>query len=149
RLLSILTRRPSGMRLQDVSYCYDPSGNISEIRDEAQPTVFYDNQEVQAHAGYVYDAMYRLIEATGREHDGSGAVDPPENFPQWKPHYDFNDWTRRNKTHPNDKNALRRYTERYEYDRVGNIQSVRRGIIWKRAYDYSSLDNRLLATNLP
>ena len=139
--------------LQDLSYFYDPVGNITRIADAAQPTVYYDNQAVEARADYLYDAVYRLIEASGREHDGTGTIDPPQNLPQWKPHYDFNDWARRNRTDPNDKSALRRYRELFEYDEVGNIERLTHeplgGTTWTRRYEYAAESNRLLGTSLP
>jgi RHS repeat-associated protein len=152
RLIRLETLRGAA-RLQDLSYTFDPVGNVTRVRDNAQPTVFYDNTQVNAQADYVYDAVYRLVEATGREHGGSGAADPPEGFPQLKPQYDSNDRTRRSKTHPNDKNALRRYTELYSYDGVGNILAVTHqpsgGATWIRGYQYATTNNRLLGTSLP
>jgi RHS repeat-associated protein len=155
RLISLTAiRATDGRRLQDLGYTYDPVGNITAIRDTAQPTIFSDNQLIPAGAEYRYDPVYRLVEATGREHDGSGTVDPPSKFPQWKPHYDANDSTRRGKTHhPNDKFALRRYTQTYTYDGIGNILSMAHrpagGGGWTRFYEYASDSNRLLGTTLP
>jgi RHS repeat-associated protein len=154
RLIGLTTTRATdSRRLQDLAYAYDPVGNVTAIGDDALPTVFYDNQQVTADGDYTYDALYRLVEATGREHDGSGAVDLPDNFPQRKPHYDSDDWTRRGKTHPNDKSALRRYTEIYAYDGAGNIVGVTHraagGGAWTRRYEYAAASNRLLGTSLP
>ncbi len=154
RLAHLAARRTTdNRRLQDLGYTYDPTGNVTALRDDAQPTVYYDNQQVPAGGDYVYDAVYRLVEATGREHDGSGTVDPPSNFPHRNPHYDGDDWTRRNKTNPNDRNALRRYTETYTYDSVGNILSLNHQPFgasgWTRRYEYSGTGNRLLGTSLP
>ena len=70
---------------------------------------------------YRYDALYRLIEATGREHIGQTAHDVN---PQNRRDYDFvglADFL----AHPNDLQALRNYTERYAYDAVGNFDVVR------------------------
>ena len=49
---------------------YDPMGNITAIEDAAQQTIYFSNQVVTANADYTYDAIYRLISATGREHIG-------------------------------------------------------------------------------
>jgi RHS repeat-associated protein len=154
RLTSLVaTRTEDNRRLQDLGYTYDPVGNPTHVRDDAQPTVFYDSQRVTADGDYTYDALYRLVEATGREHDGTGAVDPPANLPQLKPQYDFNDWTRRRKTHPNDAGALRSYTETYAYDGAGNIIDMTHraagGSAWTRRYEYAASSNRLLGTSLP
>src|SRR5690606_37436178 len=54
--------------LQDLEYAYDPIGNITEVSDAAQATIFFANNAVDATREYTYDPLYRLIEATGREH---------------------------------------------------------------------------------
>ena len=66
--------------VQDLRYTYDPVGNITRIEDAALKTVFHDNQRVEPVCGYTYDALYRLIEAQGREHIGQTAhdFDPPD-----------------------------------------------------------------------
>ena len=56
--------------LQDLSYTYDPAGNITHVGDDAQQTIFFRNRRVEPSNDYLYDATYRLIEATGREHLG-------------------------------------------------------------------------------
>ena len=53
--------------LQDLSYTYDATGNITEIRDNAYEPAFFNNQQVDAVSRHSYDALYRLIESTGRE----------------------------------------------------------------------------------
>jgi uncharacterized protein RhaS with RHS repeats len=90
----------------------------------------------------VYDALYRLIEATGREHAG-GIADVQR---------DQNDVPLMNLPHTNDTSALRNYTEQYEYDAVGNIlrMSHQAGVgTWTRHYQLAATSNRLLGTSLP
>ncbi|THJ74137.1 toxin, partial [Candidatus Frankia alpina] len=149
RLLRLTTGQ-----FQDLTYTYDPVGNITELRDAAQQTIFFRNKLVEPSAEYTYDATYRLIEATGREHLGQ-AGGPPI------PH-SYNDAGRTGLPHPGDGNALGRYLERYTYDAVGNFTEMRhRGTDpaapgWTRAYSYrepSLLDpalpsNRLSATTV-
>jgi len=53
--------------LQQLFYTYDPVGNITEIRDDAYEPVFFNNQRVEPRSQYRYDALYRLIAASGRE----------------------------------------------------------------------------------
>ena len=90
-------RTSDGAQLQDLRYTYDPVGNITYIEDRARPTVFFRNAIVEAHAGYVYDATYRLISAQGREHAGQAVYD--QTFiPQAG-----------QLLGPNDANAMRRY----------------------------------------
>ena len=152
RLTRLHTVRPSdGADLQDLNYTYDPSGNITQIRDDAQYTIYFNNRRVEPSATYTYDAIYRLIEATGREHLGqlpNNGNRPPRPFSP-------NDSFRVNLQHPGDGNAMGRYLQRYEYDQVGNILSMRhRGTDpshpgWKRCYQYADDSNRLLSTGGP
>ncbi|KAF5429806.1 hypothetical protein C5S36_14625, partial [Candidatus Methanophagaceae archaeon] len=76
-----------------------------------------------------YDAIYRLIEACGREHIGQASI----------PHTTWNDMGRVNLAHPNDGQAMRNYFEFYEYDEVGNnLRFIHRsrGGDWIRTYEY-------------
>ena len=116
RLVRLETVRDSDDEvLQNLAYTYDPVGNITEIKDSAQQTVFFDNDVVTPSTRYVYDALYRLIQATGREHAG-GMADVQR---------DQNDVPLRNLPHANDAQAVRNYIEQYVYDAVGNIVSMR------------------------
>lgn len=133
RLLRLLTTRREHL-LQDLSYTYDPAGNITRLRDDAQQTVFFRNRTVEPSADYTYDALYRLIAATGREHLGQPGGSPqPTNS---------TDIPRVGLPHPGDGDAMGRYLERYVYDEVGNIlHLIHRGERhehggWVRAYRY-------------
>jgi RHS repeat-associated protein len=166
RLINLLTRRDAtvfpddcpqppptgwpGCQLQNLSYTYDPAGNITHIRDDAQQTVYFDNRRVEPSAEYTYDAVYRLIEATGREHLGQagGKPDAP-TAPDALNHFHTNP------PDPRDGNAMGVYLERYLYDGVGNILAMQhRGSDpahpgWKRCYQYAPDSNRLLSTGNP
>jgi RHS repeat-associated protein len=131
RLTSLTTTRAAGQaRLQDFSYTYDPTGNVTRLEDGAQQTVYFDNQVAQPRWDYSYDAVYRLIAADGREH--AGQASRPE--PTW------DDVGRVKLPHPGDAQAMRPYTERYEYDAVGNflrmIHQATGSGGWTRAYAY-------------
>jgi hypothetical protein len=105
--------------VQDLRYSYDPVGNITRIEDVALKTIIRNDKNVEPVGAYTYDAIYRLIEAVGREHIGQNAFDfNPSNG-------DYRDYPFVGRAHPNDLQALRNYTERYEYDSVA-IQ--RRGL---------------------
>ena len=57
RLTHLKTVRHKGhAKLQDLNYTYDPIGNITSIADDAQQTVYFDNQVVSPSNDYVYDA---------------------------------------------------------------------------------------------
>ncbi len=136
RLTELKTSRDS-TALQDLGYTYDPVGNITRIEDQAQQTTFFRNRRVDPNANYSYDAIYRLIEATGREHLGQagGAPIPVSQ----------DDAPRVRLAHPNDGDSLGRYVQRYVYDAAGNIMSLtHRGDNpaqpgWTRNYRYAEL----------
>src|SRR5262249_25471291 len=136
------TRSGDGVVLQNLVYTYDPVGNITEITDTAQQTVFFNNAVVSPSTKYVYDAIYRLIEATGREHAG-GMGDKQR---------DHNELPLHNLPHGNDEQALRTYTEQYQQDGGGTLLKMihQAGAgNWTRRYAYEAASNRLLATSLP
>ncbi|MDR2579814.1 MAG: hypothetical protein LBC85_02325, partial [Fibromonadaceae bacterium] len=140
RLTQLFTTRENGTNvLQDLNYTYDPVGNITEIRDDAQDVVFFDNQIVNPSQKFEYDALYRLIKVTGREHAGNEADTDFENDGYPNAHTSI----------PNDTAALRRYTREWEYDEVGNILEMihtANNSNWNRMYSYASSNNRLNST---
>jgi RHS repeat-associated protein len=116
--------------LQNIHYTYDPVGNITSIRDDAQQTVYFNGQVVPPHCDYTYDAIYRLIKAEGREH--SGQVGQSETT--------WNDEFRVRLQHPHNGQAMQNYTERYEYDAVGNFEKLLHQAAngnWTRSYTYN------------
>ena len=126
--------------VQDLSYTYDPAGNITHIKDDAKQIIFFRNKRVEPSNDYTYDALYRLIHATGREHLGqtNGVRNPPvapDAFNMFHARLD----------HPGDGNAMGTYIERYVYDEVGNFLKMQhRGSDpahagWTRTYDYLEL----------
>lgn len=120
--------------LQKLHYTYDPAGNITHIRDDAQQTIYFRNKRVEPSNDYIYDAIYRLIRATSREHLGQGGAPIPHSH---------DDEGRVGLPHPNDGNAMGNYVERYVYDAVGNfLQMQHRGSDpahpgWTRRYTYN------------
>jgi hypothetical protein len=83
RLTSLTTTRPASpanqQTVQDLAYTYDPTGNITHIQDDAdiQNAVFFRNTRVEPSCDFTCDAIYRLIEAIGREQLGLGAGNSP------------------------------------------------------------------------
>ncbi len=139
--------------IQDLHYTYDPAGNITQIVDHALRTVFHDNRKVDAICHYTYDPLYRLYEASGREHSSQSAF-------QFSPHSgDYRDYPFVGATQQSDVEALRNFTECYEYDRVGNFLRMTHRAdsgSWSRHYAYEegsllepgTFSNRLSRTHL-
>jgi len=129
------TRTSDHAVLQDLNYIYDPAGNITYIRDDAQQTIYFKNKRVEPNADYTYDAVYRLIEAVGREHLGQVGGAPIS--------HSYNDVPRVGLLHSCDGNAMGTCLERYVYDTVGNfLEMQHRGSDpvnpgWTRAYAYN------------
>ena len=147
RLTRLNTKRTTdGKCLQNLNYTYDPVGNITAIRDDAQQTIYFNNQVVTANAEYTYDALYRLTDAQGREHIGQQA----------QPQLSHDDTPRMNLPHPGDGQAMQRYTEKYQYDQVGNILKIIHTASksnWTRTYKYdepnpTQTNNRLTSTTV-
>jgi RHS repeat-associated protein len=148
RLATLVSTRPgtgNQKSLQDLSHTYDPSGNITEILDDAVPREYFNNAVIKPRKQYVYDALYRLIEASGREHAGQLGQDTVDNW---------NDCPYRIAYGANNFKAWRNYTQRYTYDSVGNILIMQHitptetARSWTRQYQYATDSNRLLATGM-
>jgi len=131
-------QRPCG--LQNLHYAYDPFGNVTHIHDDAQQTIFFDGAVVEPSNDYVYDALYRLISAKGREtaQGGDAARDGEDTV--YEPNFPITGQTVRN------------YTETYAYDSVGNFVTFEHAIqgdtanSWTRNYTTQPDSNRLSRT---
>ncbi len=139
RLTTLVTTRASdSKKLQDLSYSYDPVGNITAIADAAHQDVYFNNSFVSPGQTLSYDALYRLISASGREHMSIGGAI-----------VDHGDVILEDLPHANQANAVRNYTETYEYDQVGNILELFHSAVgtpaatWTREYTYTGGTNRL------
>ncbi|GAB2519249.1 hypothetical protein GCM10027167_22770 [Nocardia heshunensis] len=139
RLVALAARRGAAA-IQDLRYTYDPVGNVVQVQDAVADTVFFAGSVVAPGGEFTYDPGYRLRTATGREHR-SLAAQPDNAEPAVAP-----------LPHPNDAAALRRYTEYFDYDSVGNITTLRHASAsgaWTRRYRYAAGTNRLVAHQLP
>lgn len=150
RVLTKMDGSADATALQDLHYTYDPGGNIVYTKDDAQQTHFFANAVVKPESFFEYDAIYQLRSASGRELAAIGNSDAqPDNndlsFVGQLPHI-------------NNANAVRIYTEKYDYDDVGNISRMRHTALnanWTRNYHYAYQDNpgdrtnRLASTSLP
>jgi RHS repeat-associated protein len=154
RLVHLTTTR-SGFQggqedVQDLSYSYDPVGNITHIQDDSdiQNVIYFKNQRVEPSNDFTYDPIYRLILASGREHLGQGGVPVPTSY---------NDVPRGGLPQPGDVNAMGTYVEQYQYDAVGNFAKVIHQVTgssnlgWTRTYTYgevSYLDSAQVSNQL-
>jgi RHS repeat-associated protein len=152
RLTRLASIRPAGLNglatqllkdavtVQDLSYTYDPAGNITRIADDALPTLFFAEQRIDPVSLYSYDSQYRLIQAQGRESIGQSGLrlGPPQPTYRDYPYAGLG-------AQSFDPKAVRNYTERYHYDRLGNFQNTNhqaKNGAWVRDYRYE--ENSLL-----
>lgn len=105
--------------LQALAYEYDHVGNITHIRDDAQPVRWSSNTQVSPDSTYVYDSLYQLIRATGREnaHNGAG--------PALAQYVGFG---------ATDDSVWRRYTQNYRYDEAGNLTHLQHQVSSGQGY---------------
>ncbi|ERT14989.1 RHS repeat-associated core domain-containing protein [Photorhabdus temperata] len=113
RLIGITTQRtnngkPEAKKLQDLRYKYDPVGNIISIRNDAEATRFWKNEEVKPENTYTYDSLYQLISATGREmaNTRQQSISSPI-IPL-----------------TSDNNTYTKYTRNYTYNDGGNLTKI-------------------------
>jgi RHS repeat-associated protein len=131
-----------GCQVQNLHYTYDPIGNITHIEDDAQQALYFRNKRVEPDNDYIYDAIYRLIQATGREHLGQGGAPIPHSHDD-AGRVGLISVDAAGLFGPNDGNAMGAYTERYVYDAVGNLLEMQhRGCDlalpgWTRHYTYA------------
>jgi len=126
--------------VQQLLYTYDPVGNIAEIEDQAYKPVFFANGIAELKSLYEYDALYRLIWASGRETAQGGDGARHGNDPSMANGFPITDQT------------LRRYVQTYAYDQVGNFVSMKHAVPhdpgsgWTRHYECFADSNRLRYT---
>jgi RHS repeat-associated protein len=131
--VSGLTYAPSsGTVKQNLSYVYDLSGNIVSISDTT-PGCGYGATPDSLTREFSYDALYRLLSASGRETAAYSSV-------PWQDFY-----------RPENTSLARGYTQTYDYDKLGNIQSLQHvatGGSFTRAFDYVSGKNSLASITI-
>ncbi len=111
---------PAPRTYLDLSYTYDPVGNITNVidgvQDPASPAPLLQGLTVSASQDFTYDAFYRLRTASGRAHQALIAADDSNGPGSLK--------GTRHITLANGA-AIERYTRTYQYDLSGNLRSVR------------------------
>jgi insecticidal toxin complex protein TccC len=139
RLVSLKTTRsttgiPRVRVLQDLRYTYDPVGNVLSVRNDAEETRFWRNQKVVPENTYVYDSLYQLIQATGRESsDNVTSGDGPGQQPVIQIPGDV-------------VNRSVNYSRHYRYDASGNLVRIRHhgASRWSRELTVSDRSNHAL-----
>lgn len=132
--------------VQDLSYSYDPVGNITRSWSNTFATVFNNNQQVDPLSDFTYDAFYQLIAANGRQHPGITAT-------TWKNNSNAGDFKQsRFSQLPdiNEADKLENYRELYSYDDSGNLvskQHIATSSSWTQNTPAQDNCNRL--NNLP
>jgi RHS repeat-associated protein len=130
RLKQIITQRDADTEpLQDINYVYDAVGNIVYVKDNAQQTFYFDSSIINPESFYTYDALYRLIEATGRE-----SFTNTGNFYEENPVQALGG------------NDVQNYERSFEYDLVGNITKMQHGAganSFTKHFHYENNNNQL------
>ena len=109
---------------QDISYLYDPAGNILKITDWSHDKVIIDNVIVDPVCTYEYDSLYRLVSASGRQHNALLANhDVAGAFKQ--------------SAHLNNPEDLSLYTQTYQYDDAGNLTRMVNAVPGNSAASYT------------
>lgn len=127
-----LVRTLSSGGLQDLRHTYDAGGGLIRVADLAQADIFFRNARVPAVSEYGYDALGRLVEATGREQAAAPAGVPEGPWPRGPV--------------PTDA-TLRRYQQRFGYDRAGNLVRITHqapGGRWVRTLQAADDGNRIV-----
>ncbi|MEG8233975.1 RHS repeat domain-containing protein [Pseudomonas orientalis] len=137
RLMAYRQNEPTAP-LQDLHYDYDPVGNVSTLRDQAQPTQWGHNTQVNAACRYQYDSLYQLTQATGRESTAAAIT------PALPARISFGS---------TDAGLCRNYTQHYAYDEGGNLTRLRHvpssGVGYTRDMQVASGSNRALSSEHP
>ncbi len=146
RLKSIKSTRPvikgENPKLQDNEYYYDPVGNITRTQDFTIDVVFSKNQKVDPISNYTYDAIYQLILANGRQHQGITANTYKNNTSDSS----FKQCLYGPPPSTNDADKLENYREVYTYDDSGNLikkQHIATSTSWTRELPVADHSNRL------
>ncbi|MGE8101026.1 RHS repeat-associated core domain-containing protein [Pseudomonas fluorescens] len=107
KLLQLKARALGKAPRQDLTYDYDPVGNIRSISDAAQAIRYFRNERVAAINTYEYDSLHRLIFASGRQ---------TRNAPSG-PHLPVFQ-------SPADPGQLENYQQTFHYDPANNLERL-------------------------
>jgi insecticidal toxin complex protein TccC len=103
------SKRQVTHNLQNLHYTYDAVGNVLQIEDRSIPAQHNDNQQVKPISTYVYDSLYQLVRAQGREAPGASIR---RQLPDLQPS-------------PVDLSRLLSFIQYYTYDKSGNLTTLK------------------------
>ncbi|EID8007360.1 RHS repeat protein [Salmonella enterica] len=109
-LSTLAAQRSDNTVLQSLAYRYDNTGNVTSITDNQVATRYYRNQVTDGLKEFSYDALYQLLEATGRENAGNNIM-PYSSLPAALTPV------------PTDNSQYVNYTRTWMWDDSGNLQS--------------------------
>ncbi len=143
QLRTVRTGVPANQSVvQLLSYTEDPVGNVTHIQDDAdlQDAIYFRNRRVEPSADFQYDALYRLVGASGREQLGQPGGPASAPGPS-----SYNDAPRIGQALPGDGKAVGTYLETYQYDAASNLLQVKHvgsdpaQAGWSRSYVYAEV----------
>lgn len=125
----------TGTTIQDFAYTYDSLGNIMNISD--QTPAGGTGGITGLNRIFDYDALYRLLKATGREN-----LPTPYNI---NPYQD--------NTRDTTANSTTDYTQYYAYDPMGNMLTLKHnstvtGASFNRDFNYDTITNNNLLSSI-
>jgi len=116
--------------LQDLNYEYDRVGNVTRIRDNAQPVQWSFNAQVDPVSTFAYATLYQLTYATGRENANNSPSPALPAFMLFG---------------VKDDTVWRNYRHVYVYDEAGNLTQLRHhvktGSGYRRTFAVASTSN--------
>lgn len=137
------TLTPQGNPLQDTGYVYDRNGNIWKLLERAADSGVGMAPDALDRL-FTYDALYRLLSATGRETQTLGASPAPADVI----------WT--DQPRSVDPTVAQNYAEAYKYDEVGFMTEFKRTsypsggpVVHKRTFTGVVGSNRLQSVTYP
>ncbi|EHL5407404.1 RHS repeat protein [Salmonella enterica] len=110
-LSTLAAQRADNTVLQSLVYGYDNTGNVTSITDNLVATRYYQNQVTDGQKEFSYDALYQLLEVTGRENAGNKII-PYSSLPAALTPI------------PTDNSQYVNYTRTWIWDDSGNLQSL-------------------------
>jgi len=132
-LSTITAQRADNTTLQALSYGYDFTGNVTTVSDGTVAANYYRNRATNGTRQFTYDALYQLLNATGRE-NATNTVMPYGSLPAV--------------TLP-DSSQYVTYTRSYAYDDSGNLSTLKHSgaASFTRTMTTESTSNRSVQQN--